>query len=236
MDNAIYAALTRQSGLMKEMDVVANNIANANTTGYRREGVVFSEYVTDPADGTPALSMAWAHGRLTDLTQGSLESTGGTLDFAIEGEGFFQVQTPQGMELTRAGSFTKNGEGALVTQDGYPILDAGGAPIALPDGDISLSSDGTLSAQGVPVAQIGVVRPTADSQLTYAGGTRFSIDGETEPVEEPTLAQGRLEASNVDSVNEISRMITVQRAYELGQSFLDREDERIRNVITTLGQ
>lgn len=236
MDNAIYATLTRQSGLMKEMEVVANNIANADTTGYRRQGVVFSEYVAAAETGDSPLSMAWAHGRLTDLTAGGTSETGAPLDFAIEGEGFFQIQTPAGVQLTRAGSFLRNGEGQLVTPDGVAVLDIGGAPIAVPDGAVALASDGTLSANGAPFAQIGVVVPAADSQLLHTSGTRFSVEGTTEPAGEIALAQGRVESSNVDSVTEIARMVAVQRAYELGQSLLDREDERIRNVISTLSQ
>lgn len=236
MDNAIYATLSRQSGLMKEMEVVANNIANANTTGYRREGVIFSEYLSATGEDSAPLSMAWAHGRLTDLTPGGISSTGGALDFAIDGEGFFQVQTPDGVQLTRAGSFMRGPEGQLATPDGYAVLDQGGAAIIVPNGKIGMASDGTLSANGQPFAQLGVVQPTENAQILYAGGTRFSVDGDTTPVAQPQLAQGQIESSNVNPVQEISRMVQVQRAYELGQSFIDREDQRIRNVITALNQ
>ncbi|ETD88192.1 flagellar hook-basal body complex protein, partial [Rhodobacter capsulatus] len=107
MDNTIYAALARQSGLMQEMQVVANNMANVNTTGFRREGVVFSEYV-DSLDGDEAsLSMAHASGRTIDFDSGAVASTGNQLDFAIQGEGFFMIETPEGNQLTRAGSFLR---------------------------------------------------------------------------------------------------------------------------------
>ncbi|TMV94631.1 flagellar hook-basal body complex protein [Thioclava sp. BHET1] len=238
MDNSIYAALNRQSGLMQEMRVVANNIANASTTGFRREGVIFAEHVAALQAQEPSLSMADARGRDIDLTQGGLTQTGNAFDFAIEGEGFFMIETPQGNQLTRAGSFIPSPEGELLTPDGYRLLDPGGTAIAVPGGvgDIALAPDGTLSAQGNPIAQVGVFLPTDPAGLRHVGGTRFSTEAGAEPVEQATLLQGYREESNVDPITEISRMIEVQRAYELGQKFLDREDERIRGVITTLGR
>jgi flagellar basal-body rod protein FlgF len=235
MDAAGYATLNRQSGLMREMGVVANNIANASTTGFRREGVVFSEYVAALGQD-PSLSMAHASGRHVDLSQATLAQTGGSFDFAIQGEGFFLIETPQGERLTRAGSFTPNAEGELVTPDGHRLLDAGGAPVFVPpDAKVALARDGTLSANGAPVAQIGLWRPVDPLALRHQSGTLFD-GGEVEPVETATVLQGMLEESNVQPVSEIARMIEVQRAYELGQKFLDAEDERVRGVIQALGR
>lgn len=161
MENAIYATLTRQSGLMKEMRVVANNIANANTTGFRREGVIFAEHLSalDRQGGT--LSMADARGRLVDLDQGVLTQTNGRYDLAIEGEGFFLVETPEGNQLTRAGAFVSGPEGDLMTADGYRLLDEGQAPIIIPAGasNVAVSQDGTLSANGITFGRIGVFAP-----------------------------------------------------------------------------
>jgi flagellar basal-body rod protein FlgF len=236
MDSIGYTTLNRQSGLMREMQVVANNIANISTTGFRREGVVFSEYVAR-LDGDPSLSMAQAKTRSVDLQQAGLSTTGGTFDFAIQGEGFFQVATPQGPRLTRAGSFTPSATGELVNMDGHQLLDGGGAPVFVPPdaGPISMAADGTLSTKGVPLAKIGLWQPTDPLTLRHEGGTLFSANG-MEPAEGATLMQGMLEDSNVEPVSEIARMIDVQRAYELGQTFLDREDARVRGVIQTLGR
>lgn len=238
MDNAIYAALTRQSGLMKEMRVVANNIANANTTGYRREGVVFSEHMTALDRHGDTLSMAHARGRLVDLKQGVLNQTNGTFDLAIEGEGFFMVETPEGNRLTRAGAFIPSAEGELMTADGNRLLDEGQAPVTVPAGasNIAVGADGTVSANGLPFAKVGLFAGPKHDDLRYQGGTLFQIDGDPEPANSARVRQGFLEESNVDSIAEISRMIEVQRAYELGQSFLDREDQRIRNVITSMNR
>lgn len=236
MDAAGYATLNRQSGLMREMGVVANNIANSSTTGFRREGVVFSEYVA-ALDQDPSLSMAYANGRHVDLSQSTIAQTGGQFDFAIQGEGFFLVDTPQGQRLTRAGSFTPNDAGELVTADGYRLLDAGGAPIFIPPDarSVGMASDGTLSANGQPIAQIGLWETADPMSLRHQSGTLLDA-GAVQPAEGATVLQGMLEDSNVEPVSEIARMIEVQRSYELGQKFLDDEDARVRGVIQTLGR
>ena len=238
MDNASYAALTRQSGLLQEMQVVANNVANSANTGFRAEQALFSEYVNNLGPTHPSLSMATARIANTIAQQGVLEKTGAPFDLAIEGEGFFRVQTPQGERLTRAGNFGPNQNGDLVNADGYPVLDVGGAPVFVPvdAGPVRIGSDGTISAGGQPVGQIGVVVPVNSEAMRREGGTVFVTEDGVNPADNPRVLQGFLEASNVNPTLEIARMIEVQRAYELGQSFLDKEDERIRTVLRTLGQ
>jgi flagellar basal-body rod protein FlgF len=236
MDAAGYATLSRQSGLMREMQVVAQNIANASTTGFRREGVVFAEHVAAMAEG-PSLSMAHATARNIDLMQAEVIPTGGTFDLAIQGTGFFLVATPQGERLTRAGAFMPDAEGNLVNADGHALLDLGGAPVAVPAGarSAAVAQDGTLSVEGRPVARIGLWQPTDPLTLRHEAGTLFAA-GEVEAAEGGVILQGHLEGSNVNPVTEIARMIMVQRAYEMGQGFLDREDARARAVIQTLGR
>jgi flagellar basal-body rod protein FlgF len=237
MDAAGYTTLTRQAGLMREMQVVANNIANISTNGFRREGVIFAEYVAASDDG-PSLSMAHATARHVDLGQAGLSQTGGAFDFAIQGDGFFLIDTPQGQQLTRAGSFTPSAEGELMTADGFRLLDQGGAPVFVPPdaGQVAMGADGTLSANGVPLGKIGLWQPVDPKQLQHQSGTLFASPSGVEPADGGTMMQGYLEDSNVDAVSEIARMITVQRAYELGQTFLDREDARVRDVVQTLGK
>lgn len=238
MENATYTTLNRQAGLLREMRTVAQNIANASTTGYRREGIVFSELVVDTGDGENSLSMANAAVRRTDFSQGNLSMTNGSFDFAIEGPGFFLVATPEGDRLTRAGTFTPSPEGTLAAPDGALLLDAGGAPIFIPPdaSDVGLGADGTLTVDGNPVAQVGLWQPSDASFMRRTGGTRFDPGEPAVPATEARILQGFLEASNVDAVSELARMIEVQRAYELGQTFLDREDERVRSTIRTAGQ
>lgn len=223
---------------MRQMDTIANNLANVSTSGFRREAVVFSEFVVDTGADEPSLSMANGIAKQRDMSQGGLVMTGGTYDFAIEGAGFFQVQTPEGNRLTRAGSFTPSADGTLVAPDGSSLLDSGGAPVFVPldARNVTLAADGTLSADGAPIAQIGIWSPADPLTMLRAEGTRFDAEGDLVPAEGGRLLQGFIEKSNVDPVSEIARMIQVQRAYELGQSFLDKEDERIRNTLRTVGQ
>jgi flagellar basal-body rod protein FlgF len=236
MDASGYVTLSRQTGLLHQMDVIANNIANASTQGFRREGVVFSEFI-NRAGEAPSLSMGFGNARVVDLQQAGMTQTSAPFDLAIEGEGFFMISTPGGQQLTRSGNFTPGPDGTLLTDDGHQVLDGGGSAIFVPPDarNVAVAQDGTVSADGVPLARIGLWKPTDPLSLTHESGTRFSANG-VEPATGATILQGYLEESNVDPLQEIASMIAVQRAYELGQSFLDREDERARNVIQTLGR
>lgn len=234
MENAGYTTLSRQSGLAREMQVVANNIANAATTGFRAEGLIFSEYVR-PVENGASLSMGQGNVRNTSFAQGALTRTNGTFDLAIEGDGFFLIETPGGERLTRSGAFAASAEGDLVTYDGFRVLDAGGAPIFVPPGvDIAVSADGTLSAEGNPLGQIGVVRPVDAARMVREDGVMFRADEGFEPSEKARVLQGFVENSNVNAVSQLTRMIEVQRAYELGQSFLESEDARVRAALKSL--
>ena len=239
MDNTVYTTLTRQSGLMDQMEAIANNIANLSTTGFRREGVIFSEYVQRLDGAEPSLSMATAKTRAIDLSPGTLSRTGGRYDLAVEGDGFFLLDTPNGQRLTRAGSFTANADGVIVDAAGNPLLDNGGTPITVPPGvqSVSVGADGTLSADGAPVAQVGLYEPVDPTDLAHRSGTAFSTQNGVRPATVPgSIRQGYLEESNVNPITEVARMVEVQRAYEMGQSFLDNEDQRIRGAIQTLGK
>jgi len=238
METAGYVALTRLSGLSNEMDAIAHNIANMSTTGYRREGLIFSEYVKSLDDDTASLSMATADARFLDSTQGSLTQTNGAFDLAIEGDGYFLLETPEGEVLTRAGSFTPNADGELVAPDGARLLDQSGAPIFIPTGakNIGIATDGTLSIDGQPFAGIGLYEPADPIDYSRRAGSRFVAEDGVVPAGDGVILQGFLESSNVNPIIEIARMIQVQNAYEQGQKFLDKEDERIRSVIRTLSR
>lgn len=238
MEYSGYVALTRQTGLVREMQVVATNIANLATTGYRREGVIFSEFIVAAGAGGSSVSMAHSGARQTDLAPAALKQTGGPFDLAIEGKGFFVIETALGLRLTRAGSFTPNDAGELVTPSGDRLLDEGGAPIFVPPDAESfrVAGDGTVSAGDLLLGRIVPVLPADPTDLVREAGVLFRSAGETQPVEDARVLQGYLEAANVVPVKEIARMIEVQRAYEMGQRSLEAEDERIRNLIRTLSR
>ena len=237
MDSTLpLLALNRQIGLRREMDAIANNVANLATTGFRREGLVFAEYVHASAPGE-SVSMADLRARFASERPGELTVTGGRLDLAIEGEGYFAIRSGDETLLTRAGAFQRSAEGLLVTSGGGRVLDDGGAPIFLPPegAALAIASDGTISANGVPLARIGVVS-VAPEALSRAGGSAFRSSAELAPVETPRLRQGALEGSNVEPVSEIARMIAVSRAYEQVQGLTRDADERARETLRRLGQ
>ncbi len=235
MSNSIYATLSRQDGLLKELQVVANNIANTNTTGYKTDRAIFAEYLVSTGDQTPSLSMGALAGHTFDLTQGTVKFTGGQFDLAIQGEGFFAIQTEAGERLTRAGAFQLSNTGELITPDGANVLDAGNTPIQIPPeaASISIAGDGSISADGELLGQIGVFR--ANGQLQRDTDTRFTAEGGTEAIQNASVLQGAVEQSNVSPVLEMARMIEVQRAYEAGQTVLEQEHQRISQFISTVG-
>ena len=243
MDNPTYISLSRQSGLLRELSVIANNMANADTTGFKREGAVFTEYVksvgASQSSNNPRESMSIGRlgAHVSHFDSGELRRTGGSLDVAIDGEGFFLVETPQGERLSRAGHFMTDNEGTLINAAGYAILDDAGGRIQIPQ-EVSLlaiGGDGTLSADGTELGKLGVV--TAIPQdLSREGNNLWSAANGYVPVENPQIVQGFLEDSNVQPVAEIARMIEVQRAYDAGQKLLEIENDRIKSVITTVRQ
>ena len=235
MNNTVYIALSKQAGLAKELNSVANNIANANTAGYRREGMLFSEYVRALEPQDRSISQANVGGHYFDATPGALTQTGGMLDVAIDGDGYFVVETPFGERLTRQGSFMIDAEGQLVTAEGHRVLGDGGSPIAIPPEatSITIAQDGTIAADNAPAGRIGLV--TADpTTLAREGGNLLRATGETQPIEFQKMRQGFIEESNVNAVLEVSRLIEVQRAYEMGQQLLNDEDERISKTVDAM--
>lgn len=233
-----YITLSRQSGLLTEMRAIANNISNQSTSGFRREGVIFTEFISSGPTQQQSISMVAARARHIDLTQGPLTQTAASFDLGIEGEGFFQVEGPDGPYLTRAGRFSRDAAGALVTPDGLRLLDAGGGPILVPPdgGEVAISTDGTVSTVDGAIGQVGLFRPVDPTGLSRSSGALFSAEAGVEPATDGAILQGYIEGANVDPVIEIARMIEVQRAYEFGQTFIDRESDRRDELIRTLTQ
>jgi len=234
MSNAIYAALSRQTALDRELSIIANNVANASTTGFRREEPIFTEYVRGLI-GSASLSETRIGAAAIGEEQGEFIETKSPLDIAIEGPGWFQVETPRGERLTRAGTFVRAPDGALATPDGYRLSGDGGAiQIPLQASRVIVAEDGTVSADGTPIGRIALfdANPTT---LSREGETLFRTSGELTAIENPKVRQGFVEASNVNAVSEIARLIEVQRAFEMSQQLANDEDDRIRRAIETLG-
>jgi flagellar basal-body rod protein FlgF len=236
MNNTSYVIMSRQAGLSKELTSVANNIANADTTGFRREGVLFSEYVKSLGSSERSLSQTRVGGHFYDRSGGAMTKTGGAFDVAIDGEGFFAVETPRGERLTRAGSFMLNSEGQLTTPEGYSVLGEGGSPITIPPGagEITIAADGAIAGGSVPLGRLTLVT-APETALQREGGSLFKANEPTQAAERAQLRQGFVEGSNVNSVVELSRLIEVQRAYELGQQLLQQEHDRIKKTVEAMG-
>jgi flagellar basal-body rod protein FlgF len=238
MTNPISALLSKQVGLRQQVDVIAHNVANLSTTGFKREDLGFATHVERLDLPGSSLALAKVESTHTDFRPGALERTGNPFDFAIDGSGFFGVETAGGVRYTRDGRFTTNQLGELTTATGHRVLDNGGAPIVVPAqaSDLSLSADGTLSASdGVPFGVLGIWQ-LPDGFLRREADGLFATEVEPEPTLDAKVVQGFLEGSNVNPVRELTDLIEAQRAYERGRAMLDAEDERIRRMIEKLDQ
>lgn len=244
MENAQLVALSRQSILRNHLDVIANNMANINTTGYKSQNLHFVEYVMPVADGTAfepedrAISYVDMFTTRTDFDHGSIKLTGNEFDLALNSDGFFVVQMEDGTEAyTRAGSFHLDATGQLVTSGGRPVLTEGG-PITFSqeeDGRVLISSDGTISTEQGGRGRIRVVDFEDVRTLEKVGDTIFKGE-DPAPAQEVRLVQGAIENSNVYGVTEVTRMIEVTRAYDATSKVVKDLDELRQQAISTLGQ
>ena len=243
MDNALYVGLSRQIVLRREMDIVANNIANLDTNGFKVESLMQKTEPTEPAvtlGGPRPVKFVAADGVARDFGQGALTKTGATLDMAIEGQGFFQVQTPSGPRFTRDGRFTTDTTGRVVTQAGQPVLDEGGGEIVLDmeKGPVSIGPDGSMSQGTERVGKVGMFAFTNPGALEKSGDNLYrNVSNLTpQPAADARLRQGMLETSNVRPVLEITRMVEVSRAYEQTAKMMDSEADLSRRAVERLGR
>ena len=235
--------LSEMVALQRATDVTSNNIANSSTTGFKRQGILFETY-TAGNNIRQATNFVFDKRTFFDGTVGTISSTGNPLDVALQGDGFFQVQTPQGIQYTRNGAFQINSQGNLVTSNGMAVLDTGGAPILFPDDsrDVSIARDGTISIiTGTDVGKtqlgrIAIVKFEDNNAVTALGGSMVTTNQYPIPVESNIAIQGAVENSNVSAVSEITSLIAIQRAYERASGLIDQESDRVRNAIDKLGQ
>lgn len=241
MDNASLVTLSYQLAAYRSMDVIANNIANVSTPGFKRESAKFEELVqqvkpTDDPGSPRSLSFVRDAGIVRDLSEGSLQSTGSPFDLAISGKGYFAVQTPGGERYTRNGHFTLNADGIIVTEQGEPLLgDGGPITIAVDDGDISIGPDGTVSGKQGQIAKVRLVDFANERAMTKEGTSLYSTTQAPLPASNAVVTQGMLEGSNVQPVVEISRMIEVMRSYQATATLASSADDMKRQAIQKLG-
>lgn len=241
MESPMTIALTAQSALRQKLAVIAHNMANANTTAFKHQRTQFNEFLmrTGPRQ---EVSLVQDRAAFRNLTDGALEETGNTFHMALEGRGYFTLETPMGPRYTRAGAFQLDGERRLVDQNGLPVLDQGGNPIVIPDGTaaIGVSKNGTISAEDLPglvVGQLDIVTFENEQALMEVGGGLYATEQDPEPAPPETrVHQGVLERSNVQPVVEMTQMMEVTRSYERANRMLSMEHERIRRAVSELGR
>jgi flagellar basal-body rod protein FlgG len=245
MAREIWSALSGGIRALNQLDRTANNLANVNTAGYKADRPVFKVRMADGAEGVTTES---AVGRLAqqfatleedriDFTQGHLQGTGGELDLAISGDGFFRVDAgDERILLTRNGAFRRDPDGTLVTQMGHRVTDRNGAPIRVPPGVVSITREGEILVDGEGTGRVGVWQVADPRQIEKVGGNLFTVPKDVEP--EPTevdVLQGHLEASNVEPVRAIVDLIATQRYYEAFQKTVQTVSELDRELHSRVG-
>jgi len=243
MENAGYIALSRQMTLRRELDVAANNLANADSVGFKVE-----QLMVETEEGDRARNFGVSHparfvldsGVGRDFGQGTLRQTGAVLDFAVEGDGFFKVGGPEGERYTRDGRFTLDATGRLVTAQGLPVLGEGGAEILVdPEKpDISVSADGVISQDGERLGRLEVVRFDALGALSKDGDGLYAnrSNATPEPAADARVRQGMVEESNVQPIIEITNLIEISRAYERMAKIIEQTNDLSRRSVERLGR
>lgn len=237
MDSPGYIMLSRLGAQLRSTQVLANNLANADTPGFRAERAVFAEFLQPRAENAAPgdRGAAYAIDRATwrDTAAGSVSTTGNPFDLALKGDGFFAVETPRGERYTRAGRFALAGDGKLTDADGNAVLDARGTPIVLGPNDtrVEVKGDGSIRSENGPVGQLRVVRFEDPQKLRAEGARLFASDEPGAPAERPGVVQGAVEGSNVQSVVEMTTLTAQMREFQFATQFVEREGERLSSAV-----
>lgn len=252
MSEAIYTVGSGSILQQMRLEVLANNLANVNASGYKVERPVFKAFLpggeeaaagaVDPDTGEPTVMAKNYHvefvGTRIDFTKGQLKMTGSPLDFALIGNGFFSVGTPDGVEYTRSGAFSLNGDGVLVTHDGQPVMGEGGE-IRINGNSVTVDESGAIKVDGVQVDRFAIVDFEDRSRLKKIGNTRFQAEEDMNPVPAPEdlrVKQAHLELSNVNVIKSMSEMIDVLRTYEAQQKTIKAVTDMNIKAINDVGR
>lgn len=249
MIRGLYTAASGMLAAMRRMETVTNNLANAQTVGFKQErtaAMSFAEMLVYEQGGpTPDAPLgelgmgAIAEEPLLDFTQGSLQQTERSFDLALEGPGFFSVQAPDGVRYTRDGSFTRDALGRLTTVQGDLVLDETGAPIEIPGGRFEVALDGTVRVEGEEIARLGIVEFDLEQPLKKVGNNQFvpRIEGDQpRPAEATAVRQGFVEASNVDLAGAQTTLLELQRAYQASQRMIQFQDELVGRAVNEIAR
>jgi flagellar basal-body rod protein FlgF len=241
MDITSSVAASRLVAQQRVMDVIADNIANANTSGFKAERVQFSDWLTrqrgaDAPRGDRTIAYPQDRATWRDQKAGTLTHTGNPFDLGITSDGFFTVRTSNGPRLTRDGRFGLMPDGTIADSGGNAVLDSNGQAIVLSSTDtkVTIAGDGTVSSENGQLGKIGVVRPTDPMRLTAEGSTLLRAGSTTAPVTTPGLVQGAMEDSNVQPVLEMTRMIECERQFQFVSQLIQAESDRQQSAIDKL--
>lgn len=244
MDTTLYVGLSHQMAMRRNLDILANNIANMNTTAFKKESAIFQEYLMemDNTDTPVAREVAFVQDKalIRDFSEGNMRATGNPLDVAISGKNFFRVRLPDGSErYTRNGHFHLGDDGTLVTSSNHPVLDSGGQTIAFTPQDtkIDIADDGTVSTKerGI-VAKLGVVTFDDLSKLEKVGESLFKSPAPAQPATNYTVLQAMIEDSNVQPIIEITNLMNIARRYQSVDQVLDQQQELESKAINRLSR
>jgi flagellar basal-body rod protein FlgF len=238
MQSGLYVALSGQVALEKRLDTIANNVANMNTIGYRGDGAAFSTELARAGDSRVAFASAGAD--FISRKGGAISHTGNPLDVAIQGDGWMAISAPQGTVYTKDGRMVLSDTGALQTVNGYPVLDAGGAGIQLDasGGQPIIAADGMITQDNKQIAAIGLFSIPDDATLSRAPNSGVTPSKPATPILDFTrngVIQGAVEGSNIDPILEMSKLITVTRAFDGISSAMSQSESSLQDAIKTLG-
>ena len=243
MENSFLVGLSQQLATNHAMEVIANNLANISTPAFKREAIEFQQFMVPvPATETERgatvnVSFVLDHGVTRDLSDGRMDQTGGSLDMAITGPGYFVVQTPNGERYTRNGHFKLDDQGNLVTDDGFQVQSDSGAITLQPqDGDLQVATDGTLSTKLQLLGKLRIVGFADERALKKVGASLYDAGAQTaQAAPMASVHQGLVERSNVEPMIEITHMIEVMRAYQMSSDLTIAGEDLLKQTIDNLG-
>ena len=250
MIKGLYSAVTAMVMNATRQQVLSHNISNMQTPGFKQILTTAEDFMQNQAvysndySANGIINYLGVLGLGTqisdeyiDFEQGALQDTGNPLDLALQGNGFFTVDTPDGQRYTRDGRFLRDADNNLVTVDGYQVLDSAGQPIQLPDGDISVGPDGAINVNGNAVATLGIgVFANPETELQHTEGNLFTGPDASTGEDVPQIVQGYLEMSNANPSQLMTQLVEVARSYEAAQKLVQNQDELLGKTIASLGR
>lgn len=235
MDSSIYIAVSRQLAQFRDVEITANNIANASTPGYNAQKLVFTQYMVDNGEFSKKDAYADAPYGYRDTSTGAMQITNNPLDLAIKGNGYFQVETPLGVRYTKSGNFQIDSQGMMITADGYPVLGADGSTILLPQNakNIEITALGQIKVDGQASGQVGMVEFANEQAMVKVGNSFYTSKETPQAADSARMIQGAIENSNVNGVTELVRMMQLTRSFSSTSKFIEAVYDLERKTSST---